>query len=267
MKRIVSMLLVLVMVFSLVPPLPVRAQEGLSENRGLGFSEDTMFGRLLNTAIEEEDTGGNLPDYIRQLTVSGKTATVHVTVPMDALLVVGIYDEEQDNLLGSGVLEVSAREDEQVFTVPIEIDAMPDYFRGKAFLLSRNGYAPISRSCQFEISTRGYQNIADARTTDFPEELVFNLDADTNTNFVVYKEGTVSVDISGITKTGTNTFTITNASPEIKAMGTGDVLRSTMEDGSPFLIKAASVSVEGNTVTVVAAADIMQLVPTAEAYL
>ena len=258
MKRIITCLLALAMLFSLFSPI-AASEQPTSEKAGssLGFSEENSLGALLNEAMEDE---GSLDDgldaLIQSVHMEEKTATVSVMVPQPAILVVGIFDETTDAMLGCGVLNVDTGEEVREIALEIEIDAMPEFYRGKVFLLDRETNAPLSQVYCHEKTTRGYHEIAVARATDFPAEQVMNLDGNIETNFVVFHGDVLSVDMDQVTDQGNGSYTISNAPDAVRAMGEGDVLAAIHEDGSLLVVKAASVSVRGSSVEIRGASDL-----------
>ena len=156
MKRVISCLMALVMLVSALPVVPAEAATPVTMSEtALGLSDDSSFGRLLNNSLPaEEPAEEELESLIHALDFGGKTASVILTVPRASRLVVAIYDETTDAMFASGTLDVVPGEEQQEVTVQIEIDTMPEYFRGKALLLDKNTMHLCRRSSSMKNSPR-----------------------------------------------------------------------------------------------------------------
>lgn len=177
MKRVISCLMALVMLVSALPVVPAEAATPVTMSEtALGLSDDSSFGRRLNNSLPaEEPAEEELESQIHALDFRGKTASVILTVPRASRLVVAIYDETTDAMFASGTLDVVPGEEQQEVTVQIEIDTMPEYFRGKAFLLDKNTNVPLSQIFQYEKFTQGYQEISNTKLADFLEKPVYSI--------------------------------------------------------------------------------------------
>jgi len=255
-KRIVSLLLVLVMALSIVP-VPARAQEGTSStgNSDVTIEGENSFGSLLSNTVEgsqeeqpEEDYEGRVCDLV----IEGTYATVEYASPVDADVVVAIYTQDGAKLLGSGT--VSAPAEETIAQVEIDIPVMPYYFKAAAYLLDARDHTPLSQEFRTDRYTKTMQDILSATVDDFNPELVLNLDGDRTTNFAVFNENTLlskdGSDANVITDNGGGVYTITNADERFLSMKPGDTFAHTYPDGTVLIVNAASVQVDGTTVTV-----------------
>ena len=255
-KRTLCSILVLVLVLGCVP-VTAQAQDGqeASVSNDVTLEGSSSFGNLLTNTVNESQTpeaDANYDGRICDLVIEGTTATVEYTTPVEANLVVAIYDQDSGKMLGSGTLTVSP--EETIAEVAIEIPAMPYYFRAGAFLLDAGTNDPVSEEFKTDRYTKVMQDILAATVDDFNEELVLNLDDDRTTNFAVFNENTLRAEegtgTNRVTDDGGGTYTIENADARFLAMQPGDTFTYTYPDGTMLIVNAASVSVKGTTVTV-----------------
>ena len=216
---------------------------------------DSSFGNLLTNTVNESQQENSEAQYdarICDLVIEGATATVEYTTPVDANLVVAIYTEDGSKLLGSGLAAVSP--EDSIAEVAIEIPTMPYYFRAGAYLLDAATNDPVSEEFKTDRYTKTMQDILAATVDDFNPELVLNLDSDRTTNFAVFNENTLLAKSGDgeiqITDNGSGVYTIENADERFLAMKPGDTFAYTYPDGTVLIVNAASVSVNGTTVTV-----------------
>ena len=254
MKRLIALALVLTMAISMVPVTAGAENEGTAVSNDVTLEGTSSFGNLLTNTVNESQQEGSGEAYdarICDLVIEGATATVEYTTPVEANLVVAIYDQNSGKMLGSGTVTVSP--EETIAEVAIEIPVMPYYFSAGAYLLDAATNGPVSEEFKTDRYTKVMQDILAATVEDFNPELVLNLDDDDTTNFAVFNENTLRADSAGevtITDNGNGTYTIKNADAQFLAMQPGDTFTYTYPDGSMLIVNAASVSVKGNTVTV-----------------
>ncbi len=80
---------------------------------------------------------------INALTVREKNVTLDFNVADTAQLLVAIYNESGDVMLGSGIATVTPSITTQ--TIPINIENMPEYFVVRAYLIERQTLRPLSK--------------------------------------------------------------------------------------------------------------------------
>ena len=255
MKRLIALALVLTMAISMVPVTAGAENEGTAVSNDVTLEGTSSFGNLLTNTVNESQQEGSGEAYdarICDLVIEGATATVEYTTPVEANLVVAIYDQNSGKMLGSGTVTVSP--EETIAEVAIEIPVMPYYFSAGAYLLDAQTNDPVSEEFKTDRYTKVMQDILAATVEDFNPELVLNLDDDRTTNFAVFNENTLRAKEGGesnqVTDNGDGTYTIVNADARFLAMQPGDTFTYTYTDGTVLIVNAASVSVKGNTVTV-----------------
>lgn len=270
MKKIWKNILIVVLIVSMcVPAAAVQGADysdiGTAQNESQSdivvqeASGTDSVGEMLAEAVNAEEQQKTEQKSngacISELTVEGTIAQVSFSTDMDAEVVVGIYDEELGlkKMLASGKTRVVAGSTSA--SVEIITEDMPQYFVAAAYLLDPETHYAL---CDFYISNMYIKKIQDlkkATAKDFDENLVLNLDDSTTTNFGVYSEETVLVKeestTNQITETESGTYTITDADENLKKLTAGDTFSYTYENGEVLLVKAASVTVNGSTVTVV----------------
>ena len=134
---------------------------------------------------------------------------------------------------------------------------MPRYYSAAAYLLDSKTNDPLSPEFRTQLYTKTVQNIKNSTVADYDPERVLNLDDDDTTNFAVFGENTILVrEDSPVQITGGNgVYTVTNADERFLAMQPGDSFAMPQEGGDYLVVKAARVSVEGDTVTIYENAD------------
>lgn len=254
MKRLIALALVLTMAISMVPVTAGAENEGTAVSNDVTLEGTSSFGNLLTNTVNESQQEGSGEAYdarICDLVIEGATATVEYTTPVEANLVVAIYDQNSGKMLGSGTVAVSP--EETIAEVAIEIPVMPYYFSAGAYLLDAATNDPVSEEFKTDRYTKVMQDILAATVEDFNPELVLNLDDDKDTNFAVFNENTLVAkegEASNIVTGGDGTYTIKNADARFLAMQPGDTFTYTYTDGTVLIVNAASVRVSGDTVTV-----------------
>ena len=249
------MVLVLALAVTLFPVTARASSDGSGVGSDVPLEGDTSFGSLLTNTVNASQTQQSQESYdsrICDMTVEGTTATVEYSTTVEANLVVAIYDQDSGKMLGSGTVTVGP--EETIAEVAIEIPTMPYYFRAGAYLLDAATNDPVSEEFKTDRYTKTMQDILAATVDDFNPELVLNLDSDRTTNFAVFNENTLLAKSGDgeiqITDNGNGTYTIENADERFLAMQPGDTFAYTYPDGTVLIVNAASVNVEGDTVTV-----------------
>lgn len=211
------------------------------------------FGTMLadSLAAEMEEQESNAGYNVFSIEMKGKEASVSFEALQDAALVVGIYDEDGIAMLGSGKSEVSAGDTEAV--VSIDMDAMPQYFYLRGFLVDEDTLRPLCTAYESPNYTKEMQEFFAKTTDNFDADRVLNLDADKTNNFAVYSDKVTVVSGSGITVESideeNNTYVFKNAD-SIAAMQQGDTFSYECADGTALIVKVGSIRVDGDIVTV-----------------
>lgn len=256
-KRILSTLLVLVTLLSFLPPKAAAQESAPQVASDVTVEGTNSFGTLLaNTVQNDPQTQSETQaNRICDLQFNGSLATVEYTSIQAARLVVAVYTEDGRKMLGSGTLEVSP--EDTLADVEIEIGTMPRYYSAAAYLLDIKTNDPLSPEFRTQLYTKTVQDIKNSTVADYDPERVLNLDDDNTTNFAVFGENTILVrEDSPVQITGGNgVYTVTNADERFLAMKSGDSFAMSQEGGDYLIVKAARVSVKGDTVTIYENAD------------
>lgn len=255
MKRLIALALVLTMAISMVPVTAGAENEGTAVSNDVTLEGTSSFGNLLTNTVNESQQEGSGEAYdarICDLVIEGTTATVEYTTPVEANLVVAIYDQDSGKMLGSGTVTVSP--EETIAQVEIEIPVMPYYFSAGAYLLDAATNDPVSEEFKTDRYTKVMQDILAATVRDFDPELVLNLDQNDETNFAVFCENTMMARegeaYNQLTDHGDGTYTIQNPDEKFQAMKVGDTFTYAYLNGDLLIVNVASATLIGSAVFV-----------------
>lgn len=256
-KRILACLLVLVTLVSYLPPKASAAETQPQIKNDVTMEGTNSFGTLLANTVQNDTQSQSEGEDSRicDLQIEGTLATVEYTTDRAAKVVVAIYTEDGATMLGSGVTEVVPEDTQTV--VEIQIASMPRYYSAAAYLLDAETNDPLSQVYRTQLYTRAVQDLKNSTVEDYDPERVLNLDNSNTTNFAVFGENTILVQegspcqISG----GNGVYAVTNADERFLSMKAGDSFAAPQKDGSTLIVKAAKVSVQGDTVTIYEDAD------------
>ena len=256
-KRILACLLVLVTLVSYLPPKASAAETQPQIKNDVTMEGTNSFGTLLANTVQNDPQSQSEGEDSRicDLQIEGTLATVEYTTDRAAKVVVAIYTEDGATMLGSGVTEVVPEDTQTV--VEIQIASMPRYYSAAAYLLDAETNDPLSQVFRTQLYTKVVQDLKNSTVEDYDPERVLNLDNSNTTNFAVFGENTILMQegspcqISG----GNGVYTVTNADERFLSMKAGDSFAAPQSDGSTLIVKAAKVSVQGDTVTIYEDAD------------
>lgn len=256
-KRILACLLVLVTLVSYLPPKASAAETQPQIKNDVTVEGTNSFGTLLANTVQNDTQSQSEGENSRicDLQIEGTLATVEYTTDRAAKVVVAIYTEDGATMLGSGVTEVVPEDTQTV--VEIQIASMPQYYSAAAYLLDAETNDPLSPVFRTQLYTKVVQDLKNSTVEDYDPGRVLNLDNSNTTNFAVFGENTILVQegspcqISG----GNGVYTVTNADERFLSMKAGDSFAAPQSDGSTLIVKAAKVSVQGDTVTIYEDAD------------
>ena len=152
----------------------------------VSMEADNALGKLVTQSIEDNQdaaTGYAISD----LQITDGIATVAYGTLEDATVVVAIYTEDQQQLLGSSHAPVSR--EERTISLPLEME-MPEYFYASAYLVDNYDMSPLCPAFDTPMYTRQMQELLASTANDYDSSLVLNLDSSDSTNFAVYNEST-----------------------------------------------------------------------------
>ena len=256
-KRVLSIFLAVCMVFTLLPVGAMAEGNSMDTEPTLAVSGTNSVGKLISKEVSQETdetSGGN---KISDLTVDGNTAAVQFTTDTNECdIVVAIYDEnDETKMLASGTVTVYSGDSEASIELSGDI---PESFVATAYMLERESHSPLCTAYTTKMYTSEMQAFLATTVNDYDEKLVFNLDDSEETNFAVFNEDTLRADESSgmsIEDKGDGIYIVTNADADVKALSEGDEFAYTYDDGTVLLVAVASITVDGDTVTITEAAD------------
>ena len=265
-KKSVSAIIVLTMLVSLfsATPLSVAAEEisycdtGSSaalENDDLAFIGNNSLGTMLAAEYDKnsEDTEPS-GCGIYSVEVEGKTARADVRVLTDSRLIVAIFDEDGQNMYGSGISDVTA--EDSIVELPLELDTIPEYFTVKAFLIDKLTDLPLCKQYETDRYTQRMHEFFSKTVDDFDEAKVLNLDDSDEENFLVYDSDTVIIesgDTNKVTKSDRNTkeYVIENIDESVSSLKPDDIFSCDLGDNKLLIIKIISINITGSTAFII----------------
>ena len=259
MKRLISVMLIITMLMSMVSVTSFASEVNNTPNAEVlnddyNITASNSMGNLIATAIESNEYSEE--DYascILDVEINESTVKVKYSTYEDCTILVALYDENTNQLLASGKTTVLAQENEaEVF---IETDEMPQAYVLKAFMLDES-LQPIASAYTDLMHTSEMRALLDMKVGDFEQDEVLNLDESNNTNFAVYNESVIKFSMTedkNILKSYdevNGVYVFEKADKEILNLKAGDTVSCDDDVNSVIIIKVASVTVEGTTVTI-----------------
>lgn len=252
-KKILSLLLVAIMILSCTPAT-VFAINGTSvdfENGNVELDSNSTFGSMLSNAIEEEtDITSNYS--VSSIEFNYNIATISYKAEKDCTLLVGIYDEETDEMFD--YISKNVYDFETETTVSFNEIEIPKYFVAKAYLVDDNG-AALCKNYVSYIYTKAFEDsFTNVTVNDFEEEKVINLDESEITNFAVISDTTKKIEKSGTTNLlesvdeNGDVYIFSNIDNEIKVLKPGDIFwYYTGIESEIYIIKVKDIDVDDTT--------------------
>lgn len=259
-KRGLSLLLSLVFIFSMVPAAAQAEEEAQArvDNSGVTLEGNNSFGALLSEDIQQyrqtDETAGGY--NVVGLSFENGVATAEFRTLETAVLMVAVYTEDGMKLLASGKAEVQPEESTVNVTL---LGEMPQYFVAAAYLVDIYDYSPLCKAYETVMYTREMQELLASTADDYDQELVLNLDDGAGTSFAVYEESTIVIEAQSGINTVTSVdqeaavYVIENADERIASLCAGNIFVLPYGQDDLLIVKVASVSVSGTTVTVTGA--------------
>lgn len=258
-KRLISVILALCTMLTTVSGLSFSAQakeknvESVDCSSNVSVESDYEAFDIFSDAVNEvKDDSVTEVNNISRITFSEKTATVNLKTTINSTLLVGVYTEDEKQLLAVGTKKITSSDTE--VTVDVSITSMPQYFVAKGYIVDSTTMKPISTVYTCTFYTKDMQELFKSNIDSYDRERVINFDDSYNNNFAVYNADVIQEPTSEITNVvvsdDDNTCVVNNASNNIKNLKKGDVLAlgSNIED--IIYLKVLNISVEGNSVTI-----------------
>lgn len=261
-KTIASLLAIMV-VFGAVPIASLAAQSADNDTpTNVSVNSDNDFSRIVTAKVESEDD--NSPYGVEEIIIKSSYATVKAVAPDNSTLIVAVYNEG-GKMLGYGIQSADSQHEE--YTVLLENISIPEHYILKGFLVDEN-MAAICKEYVNREKTVAYENFLALTVDDFDSEYVLNFDDDKTNNFAVLTDGTVvaktqsGVNVLASYDEESDTYVISNADSTVKSLKKGDVFYlKTGDENADFIIaEVSSVTVSGDTVTIVSGEETVESV-------
>ncbi len=254
MKKLLSLFLVLLMLFTSVPmAFATNGATGSAETETQLAAENGMA-NIINNLTESEKSEENNGYSIKDVIFEDNTAYVNINVVEQCSLVVAVYDEDTLEMLGSGTETVEAStfskdETEDIVEVEVDLDAMPDHYLAKAFLLDSN-YNALCKEFVCRSYTTAFEVFMDTTPNDFPGKEIVAFDESLD-DFGVINDDVVIVENASYTYNN-GVYTFGSADEQVSSLEVGDVVYIPLGDeiGDFVLIKVAAIEKNGNCVVI-----------------
>ena len=258
MKRVISLLLIMVMLTGMLPVFAqAEAAEATVSNGGVMVEATNSFGQLLTSDIQQEQE--TLQDDLRDgyaitgLEVEGNLVKVAYGTLEAATVVIAVYSEDGRKLICSGKAGVLP-EDNRV-TVTIEGE-MPEYFMISAMLVDNYDLSPLCIAYETPMYTREMQELLASTTADYDQDRVLQLGESTATNFAVFTENVRKIQrIEGYNQVisadvRNRTYVIGTPDEQITSLAQGDIFVYHYSEDDFMIAKVQSVTVGADTATI-----------------
>lgn len=260
-KRTLALLLAVLMLCSgMMTAFAREPVETGADTSEVGVASGQGMGTLLKGLLEEQEDAEGEICFISSVSMLDRTATVELTAGKACTLVVAVYDETTQEMLGSGVSAVEEGQTEA--TVEIQALSLPETYLVKGFLLDENNKA-VGRHFVTMEYTQAYQTFLETKPENFDsEDTIYFDETEKEENFGVLTDdvisGTVNAAMTWTYDAGTSTYIFANATAQVKALKAGDIFYYEYGDsGSEFLLfKVKTITVSGSTVTIAEDEDI-----------
>lgn len=261
-KKVISVLLILVMLFCALPVTVNAETEGDTTATGettATIESDSGLGGLISNSLEEtQEEEKDIQNCVLEVTVAENIATVKFNNAVDCKIIVAIYDEQTQLMVGSGMAEFEANTESADIT--LDIDTMPEFFVVRAYLLDTEN-KPLHKSYESIEYTKAHQEFLATTVNEFEEETVLNFDESEDNNFAVFADNTVVLyEADGVNNVAsvddeTKTYIFENAEDTLLNIAAGIPFYYEALDGTAIMGVVESVVVNGTTVTVAGDAD------------
>ncbi|MBR0283054.1 MAG: InlB B-repeat-containing protein, partial [Oscillibacter sp.] len=259
-RRFAALLMTVCIIVSSAPVISAAQTENAGNNRNdaslrtsVEASGTGSVGRMLADAISEEQAAlrasESLGYAITNLSVTGSQIDVSCRSDKAACVMVALY-EESGELVSFGSADIAPGA--QIVTVDVSGD-IPESFTASAFMIDPESKTPLCEKYVTNQYIRAMRELMDASVDDYNAAQVLNLDNDPDNNFMVFDEGVTrldsSSDYSGVNYSN-GVCVIQGAGAGVASLKKGDIVSFEDENGGILIVKAASVEVNGTTVTI-----------------
>lgn len=264
-KVLVRALSVFMAIFLIIGIVPLNVFAQNTNNSG-SYSDDgtevyvegTSGLNLILSNLDQTNTDSiNSGCSVIDVSIIGKEAHVLCETLVSCKLVVALYDEDTEQMLGSGITDIAP--ETQRATVIIDIAQMPEKYLIKAFMLDNN-LAPLSNTFTFFEHTSVYEKFMSVSPDDFDDERVIPLGEDINQSFAALS---TNVELPAYSEemvieynNDDEKYHITNPTNEIKKLKKGDTVYYQIAEDDFVLFKVEEITVSGDSVVITEDVDI-----------
>ncbi len=243
----------------------LAAVEKSEADSSMGINKDSItmqgnnsFGNMLAETLSEEQQKqeNNNGNNIFEATIEKGQVQVSFQATEDAVIVAGIYTENGEEMLASGMSEILKGESEAY--IDISAEKMPQYFLLRVFMVNKETLAPLCSFYESPNYTQEMQEFFAKTVDDFEQEKVVNLDEDKTNNFAVYKDNVIIIEagdninqiVSIDEKHGI--YIIENADNIILSLKQNDIFSYQYNEETLLIVKIKEIEKNGTTVTITA---------------
>lgn len=255
-KKVISVIIVAIMVFNCVPVTVFATNEDSFDikNENIEFDSNSTFGSMLSNAIEEE-TDITSSYGVSSIEFNNNNATISYKADKDCTLLVGIYDEETDEMFD--YISKKVYDFETKTTVSFSENEFPKYFVAKAYLVDNNGAALCKNYVSYIYTKAFEESFTNITVDDFEEEKVINLDESEITNFAVISDTTKRIEKVGTTNFLENVdengdvYVFSNIDNEMASLEPGDIFwYYTGVESEIYIIKVKEIDINDGIATI-----------------
>ena len=235
-----------------------QSTSDLSENEiQYGGLLGSMLSDEINESVESKQEAANSDYAVYKLYHDPKAAYIGADyhAKNDCTLFIGFYNDEGTELITSVTKELKA--DDKGYTEMYVLDALPEHYLIKAFIIGSELLNPLSKPCIYNKCTKQMQEILSKSISDFTadtdEDGIVNLDEKEDNNFIILQDDVIRIDPAENTdiykgKDENGNYIFENA-VEVAKLKKGD---KTFINSSPEMVTFVvdSITVDGNSVII-----------------
>jgi|GEM_PF-3275907 len=260
-SKIVSFLLVITLLVNSAP-LQIFANEeipqmnSLIEGSELAYEGNNSIGNMFVNTLAENQSLKEQDYYVSNVVVEGNYATVTYAAQEDCNLIVGVYSEDEIEMLAVGSTDINFCEQQVVVKLEGEI---PEYFTAKAYLLNEVNNHRLSDTYTTTQYTKEFQDFLQTTVEDFDEEYVINLDDDDTTNFAVLGEEVIIIEqeenknIVELADYENGIYIISAANSTVLSLKQNDYFSYQYSEEDVLVGQVSDIGISGDTVTITTA--------------
>ena len=220
------------------------------------ISAGGVIGEALSSELDTSGLNDNISCGVTDVTITGNIASVSYFSDSDGTIIVGLYSDDGTELIATGSQEISAEND--AADIIIETNVMPEFFDVKAYIVDTETLRPMSMEFETPMYTKNMHEFLQLTTEDFDEELVVNLDTDSEDNFLVYSDSLIMIpsytesDKNKVVSADSekNIYVFSDIDENISGLKVGDTFWYEYEKDNILCDKVSGITFSGSTATV-----------------